>query len=296
MGSVPRGESFGMRTILVLVILAILPMPTADAHADPIVYAHRGGAALAPENTLGAFRQAHELFADRGVWLELDTQLTSDGVPVVIHDDTLDRTTPCEGAVIEHTVTEVTACDASEAFPGWGTIEAVPTLEQVLVEGREGGWRLMVEIKDIPGEANFEPLGMRTAEALVALVAETGFPKENLLVQSFWPPALDHTKRLDPDLRTALLTTSRLVPQPPGVGFYATENAAFSKARGYDVVAPDHTSPDLSAEVVTAIHGLGLDVVVWTPNVVPDIERAISWGLDGIISDHPDRVYAALDG
>lgn len=286
-----------MRTSLGLpiVALAVALMQPAAAGTGPVVYAHRGGAGLAPENTMGAFRHAHTLFGGRGVWLEMDTQLTADGVLVIIHDDTLDRTTDCTGAVIEHTAAEVTACDASGVMPSWPDAEPVPTTEEVFVEGRDAGWRVMIEIKDIPGEANFDPAGTAAAEALVGLVASTGFPRERLLVQSFWPPALDHVKRLDPAIRTALLTTSRLHDAlPPGGGFTALENAAYATVRDYDVTAPDHRSPDLSPETVAAIRALGLEVVVWTVNEPSDITRAIGLGVDGIISDRPDLVYAAL--
>ena len=73
--------------------------PVAAAPPDPVVYAHRGGAGYAPENTLAAFRKTEALFGQRGVWLEMDTQATADNVLVVMHDDTVNRTTNCTGAV-----------------------------------------------------------------------------------------------------------------------------------------------------------------------------------------------------
>jgi glycerophosphoryl diester phosphodiesterase len=97
--------------IVLAAALLVLPTP-AKAAADVVVYAHRGGAGLAPENTLGAFRQTAARFGERGVWLELDTQLTADGELVVMHDDTVDRTTDCSGEVNAFTLAALAPCDA----------------------------------------------------------------------------------------------------------------------------------------------------------------------------------------
>lgn len=265
-----------------------LVVPAAQAAPDdPAVYAHRGGAGIAPENTLGAFRQAHKLFGKQGIWLEMDTQLTSDGVLVVMHDDTLDRTTNCTGAVNAHTAAEVTACDAAKPFPGWSQPEPVPTLEQVLREAKKKRWRLSVEIKNIPGESNFDPGGTVVADALVDLVERVGFLEKRLVVQSFWPASLDRVEARAPGIRTALLTTSSL-------GFLVAENATYSAARGYEISSPDFEAPDMGSESVAVAHGLGRDVVVWTVNEAADVARIAGYGVDGIISDRPDVAYAAL--
>ncbi len=275
------------------VVMLVVPVPV---HADTsvVVYAHRGGAGLAPENTLGAVRQAHTLFGDLGVWLELDTQLTADGHLVVMHDDTVDRTTTCSGAVNALALAALAPCDASEAFPGWPTFEPIPTLREVLVEGRAAGWRLMVEIKDIPGESNFDALGTQVADALVTLVTETGFPAERLIVQSFWPLALDRIERTAPALRTALLTSSTLPGLPQGTGIPGTANMAYGTVLGYEIAAPDHRTIDMHPLVVDIGHALGREIVTWTPNTQGEIDVAIALGVDGIISDRPDVVYASL--
>ena len=277
------------RTLLVgaALVATLVVVPPATAADGPTVYAHRGGAEIAPENTLGAFRQAHKLFGKQGVWLEMDTQLTSDGVLVVLHDDTLDRTTNCTGRVIEKTAAEVTACDATKIFPQWGNPEPVPTLEQVLREAKKKRWRLSVEIKNIPGESNFDPAGMTVADALVDLVDRVGFLEKRLIVQSFFPTSLDRVEQRAPDIRTALLTTSEF-------GFLVTENAAYSAARGYEVSSPNFEAPDMSAESVALAHALGVDVVTWTVDDPADIQRIAAYGVDGIISDRPDLVYATL--
>ena len=278
--------------LAVLVVLA-LPAVAQSKHAaaGPTVYAHRGGAGIAPENTMGAFRQAHQLFGRRGVWLELDTQLTSDGVLVVMHDDTVDRTTDCTGEVIAMTVAAVTACDASESFAGWGRPEPVPTLEQVLREGRRRHWRLSVELKNIPGESNFDPAGTLVADALVDLLGRVRYPADQLVVQSFWPPSLDRVEQRAPHLATALLTTSQLPGAPAGVGFNLTSNALFATARGYEIASPDYESVDMSADTVALAQSLGREVVVWTVDEPADIARIAGLGVDGIITNRPDLAY-----
>jgi glycerophosphoryl diester phosphodiesterase len=278
--------------VLTTVLLLVVPAPVR-ATPDVTVYAHRGGAGLAPENTLGAFRQAVALFGDRGVWLELDTQLTADGHLVVIHDDTVDRTTSCSGEVNAFTLAALAVCDASESFTGWGSFEPIPTLRQVLVEGREAGWRLMVEIKNIPLDEGFDALGTEVADELLALVAETGFPPEDLIVQSFWPLSLDRIERAWPALRTALLTSSSLPALPQGTGIPVSANLAYSTLFGYDIAAPDLRTTDLHPSIVELGHALGREIVTWTPNTRADIDRAVALGVDGIISDRPDLVYAS---
>jgi glycerophosphoryl diester phosphodiesterase len=273
--------------------LLVVPAP-ARATSDVIVYAHRGGAGLAPENTLGAFRQAAERFGDRGVWLELDTQLTADRQLVVMHDDTVDRTTTCSGDVHAFTLAALAPCDASESFPGWPSFESVPSLRDVLVEGRSEGWRLMIEIKNIPLESNFDSLGTQVADALTDLIDESAFPVDDLIVQSFWPLSLDRIERTQPNVRTLLLTSSSLPSLPKGTGIPATGNAAYAALFGYEIAAPDLQTLDLSPAVVDLGHALGRQVITWTPDTPEEIDRAIALGVDGVISDRPDLVYAAL--
>jgi glycerophosphoryl diester phosphodiesterase len=279
--------------IVTMVVLLAVPTP-ARAATEVTVYAHRGGAGLAPENTLGAFRQTAARYGDRGVWLELDTQLTADAHLVVIHDDTVDRTTDCSGDVHAFTLAALAPCDASESFPGWPSFEPVPTLRDVFVEGRSAGWRLMVEIKNIPLEPNFDALGTKVADALLALVRETGFPPEDLVVQSFWPLSLDRIERRAPQLRTALLTSSSLPGLPQGTGIPAGLNMAYSTLAGYEIAAPDLRTLDLHPSIVDAGHLLGRQIVTWTPNAQGEIDRALALGVDGIISDRPDLVFASL--
>jgi glycerophosphoryl diester phosphodiesterase len=264
-----------------------------------MLIAHRGGAGLRPENTMAAFRNAQQLFTDAGVpgWLEMDTQFTSDHVLVIMHDATLDRTTDCTGAVVEHTAAQVTQCDAD---PDPVNVDPVPTLAQVLDEGRANGWRLVVEIKNIPGEPGFDPDCAELADALKAAVDATPFPQANLIVQSFWPLCLDRLERNAPEIATLLLTSSSTFNElsgkdtPVPLGFLLTMNAAFATLRGYEYSAPDQDAPDLIAGVVTAAHLLGRKVIVWTVDDAARMAGLASLGVDGIISDRPDLLISAL--
>ena len=275
---------------------AVPAMTLVTPPAAPVVYAHRGGAGYTPENTLAAFRKTADLYGDRGVWLELDTQRTADGVLVVMHDQTVDRTTNCAGSVSTLTAAQITACDAAANYPGgWPEFVPVPTIEQVLAEGRVSGWRLMIEIKGVPGDTNFEPTGTVLADKLIALVNSTGFPTDRLLVQSFWPASIDRIELKAPEIGTVLLTGASLNAAAPGVGFSAISNTLFCTFRGYEVSSPDFRTTDFSAVSVAVAHVLGRQVVPWTIDDPATITLAASYSVDGIISNRPDVVFATLE-
>lgn len=266
---------------------------------NPIVSAHRGGAAYAPENTLLAMDNAIRLGVDQ---LETDTQLTADGVLVLIHDDTLDRTTDCTGAVNEQSLTDIQACDAAYWFsPGQNTTSpnndlphplrgqgvTIPTAEALFAQLAAMGPNapeLSIEIKDIPGEANFDPAGMEVANVLVPLIQQYGL-QDITIVQSFWPLAIDAVKLLDPGIRTQLLTTSE-------IAILAIDGLAYATLRGHDILAPNHDAPDLTAEYVQAAHGAGKLVIPWTVDQQADMQSITDLGVDGLITNFPACLLA----
>lgn len=268
--------------------------PPPAGFAGPIVSAHRGGAAYAPENTMRAFENAVRLGVDQ---LEADTQLTADGVLVLIHDDTLDRTTDCSGTVISKAFAEIADCDAAFWFsPGQATTfpsasaphplrgagVRVPAAEELFAYLRELGAQapeLSIEIKDIPGESNFDPAGTTIAGVLVPLIQQYGLQSKTI-VQSFWPAALDEVKRLDPSLRTQFLTTS-------STGQTAYQNLTYATARGHEVVAPNFDAPDFDAGFVANAQAAGKAVMPWTADRKGDLEKVAALGVDGIISNFP---------
>lgn len=274
---------------------AALPLAEAPAPAGrPLVSAHRGGAAYAPENTLAAFRNAVRLGVDQ---VETDAQLTADGVLVLIHDDTLDRTTDCSGTVISKTFAQIAACDAAFWFsPGQPTTApnadaphplrgrgiVVPAAAELFAYLRGLGAaapELSIEIKDIPGESNFDAAGRTVAAALVPLLQRHGL-QSTTIVQSFWPPALEEVRRLDPSIRTQLLTTS-------ATGQTAYEGLAYVTARGHDVVAPNFDAPDFDATFVWVAQAAGKAVIPWTVDRRGDLEAVAAMRVDGIISNFP---------
>ncbi|MGH8505420.1 MAG: glycerophosphodiester phosphodiesterase, partial [Stenotrophobium sp.] len=266
----------------------------AATQQGAIVSAHRGGAAYAPENTLPAFRNAVRLGVDQ---LEMDTQLTVDNQLVIIHDDTVDRTTNCSGAVNSKTLAQVEACDAAYWFtPGQGVTVPemnlphplrgagvqVPTLKLLL------DWyvtlpcdrpQLSIEIKNIPGETNFDPVGDKTAKVLLPLLARYGLQKE-IVIQSFWPLTLVQVKLLAPKLRTQFLTTS-------GNGETAAVNLADVIATGQDISAPNFDAPDFLAPLVQAAHLAGKQVLPYTPDTYADQQKVLGLGVDGLITNFP---------
>jgi glycerophosphoryl diester phosphodiesterase len=263
-------------------------LQTQCVTTGPIVVAHAGGSGHAPANTLGAYRRAHTSYP--GVWMEFDAQYAADGELMAVHDDTLDRTTDWTGHVADRTSDELRECNAAAEWPDWG-FEPVPRVRDILTEGRDTGWRVICEIKNIPGQRSFDPSGARYAESLVSLLAETEFPLDRIVMICFWAPTLDAVKDRQDGVALGFLS----VPDLPGdMGLNAAQNLALCRERGYHVAAPRHSTPDLSAELVEGAHADGIQVHVWTTNEPQDIERAVGLGLDGITSDYPDRVFAAL--
>ena len=279
-------------TAVALAVGALSAPPARAALPAPVVYAHRGGAGYAPENTLGALRKTDTLFGDRGVWMELDTQATQDNVLVVMHDDTVDRTTNCTGAVNSLTYAQLEPCNAAVNDPGWPDFEPVPALEQVMIEARDKGWRLAIEIKDIPGESNFDPTGNKVATLLIALVRNTGFPLNDLIVQSFWPLTLNSMKRLNRNVQTLLLTSSTLPSAPQGIGIPATLNVVYTKLNSFTIASPDYKTKDFSKLTVTLAHLLGRKLVAWTVDDAATMNTLRSWAADGVITNRPDIAYA----
>jgi glycerophosphoryl diester phosphodiesterase len=254
----------------------------------PIVVAHAGGSGHAPANTFGAYRRAHSTYPD--VWMEFDAQFSADGELMSIHADTLNRTTNATGPVCNHTAEELQEVDASKGFDEWG-FEPVPRVRDLLAEGRAAGWRLICEVKNIPGQPRFNPDGEEYAETLCGVIEDTDFPLDHLVVICFWPATLDAIKRQNDRIALGYLSVPEL---PNGRGLSARQNADVCRENGYHVSAPRHTSPDLSSEHVEKCHADGIQVHVWTTNKPSEIEQAVSHGLDGITSDYPDRVFKAL--
>jgi glycerophosphoryl diester phosphodiesterase len=220
------------------------------------ILGHRGASAAAPENTLRAFALAAEVGADG---IELDVQLSADDVPVIMHDDTVDRTTNGSGRVAALTYAQITALDA-------GAGERVPRLEEALTLARG---RLFVDIEiKAPG---IEP-------AVADLVARLDMA-EQVAISSFAPASLAGMRAVAPHLPRWLLS--------------ATWSEAVLRTAldlGAAGVAPRFTSIDAALVETARAHGLA--VVAWTVNAEADMRRLLALGIDGLITDEPARAVA----
>jgi glycerophosphoryl diester phosphodiesterase len=223
--------------------------------------------------------------------MEFDAQFSADDELMAIHDETLDRTTHGSGFVSDHTADQLQEVDASKGFADWG-FEPVARVRDILEAGRDAGWRLICEVKNIPGQRRFDQTGESYGEALCEIISSTDFPLDRLVVICFWAPTLDAIKKRNDRIALGYLTSHVL---PGGMtGLSATENANICRDKGYHVSAPNHAAPDLTAEHVAACRADGVQVHVWTTNEPADIEAAVAKDLDGITSDYPERVLAAL--
>lgn len=251
---------------------------------DRLVFAHRGGAGLAPENTLAAFERGAASGADG---FECDVHLSRDGVPVVIHDRTLDRTTDATGQVGTRTADELARVDAGFHFaadgrhPFRGQDVGVPRLETVL--RRFPDLRVIIEMKQ-PDPA--------LARAVIGVVRATdAVPR--VCVGSFHRQGLEVVRREAPEIATsasereARWTLYRSWCRWPGTS--RRPYCAFQvpeRAGRLHVVTPSF---------LQQAHGDGARVDVWVVDKPSDIVRLFEWGVDGVISDRPDVAVHTRD-
>ncbi len=256
------------------------PSKTSPGPGKVKVIAHRGASGYAPENTLAAF----SLAARMGVAaIELDVHLSADGEPVVIHDSRVERTTDGRGAVRNMTLAELKELDAGSWFSrsghgiSWSSYagERIPTLQQAIDVAAEAGIGLYVEIKDPElYPEDFE-------DRIVSLVRRNNFESRVVLL-SFSGTSIQKAKRLDALIRAALL-----------VGRPGKSLAAAVDAVGADDLALRHTL--LTLDIVREARSAGKGLTVWTADDDDAIRRALDLGVDGIITNYPDRVTRVLE-
>jgi glycerophosphoryl diester phosphodiesterase len=238
----------------------------------PLVIAHRGASAFAPENTLAAFRRAAELGADA---IELDAKLTRDGTVVCHHDRTLERTTNGSGRVRDHTWDEIRRLDAGTHFSDRFAGEPIPSLEDVL---RECGRSLLVNVE----LTNYGSPTDTLPSSVVSLVARLG-AESRVLISSFNTIALRACARLSPRLPLALLLRKDQGP---------LRRVLFPLLAPHEAL---HLGDNLAgrAEVQRAL-GRALRVHVWTVNTPERIRELVRSGVHGVITDAPDLARRAL--
>lgn len=259
--------------------------------------AHRGGAALWPENSLRAFRGALALDADL---LEFDVHLAADGVPVVIHDANLDRTTEGTGAVGERTAAELARLRL-RGPDGAVTEERLPTLDAVLALVGPSRAGLLVEVKGpVPGvnvfyerdggEVRIEPgpdyPGL-VDTTVAALRAARLLGRANLM--GFSPDVPRRARELAPEMATTFLVAA---PHVALVQAQPADAIAWARRVGATDAGLQHVLVD--ARVMAAARRDGVRVGVWTVNEEPEMRRLIALGVDVLTSDCPDVALRAL--
>lgn len=216
------------------------------------VIGHRGAPSIAPENTISSFLKAIEAGADL---VELDVQVTLDGIPIALHDEDLVRV-----AGININARKSRFNDLREISVGG---EKIPSLEEVLrlVTDKVG---ILIEIK-VPGDEN----------VVIDTVKMVGV-EEKIAIISFYEEALANVKRRSPNVPCGIIYT-----QPPGKILKA-------KMAGFEMVVPRY--PLATKKAVDLAHRMGIKVVVWTVNDEKLVAEMASRGVDGITTDYPSMV------
>jgi glycerophosphoryl diester phosphodiesterase len=257
-------------------------LPTSQR---PLVYAHRGGAALRPENTIVAFDHGMSCGADG---LEFDVHLSRDGVVVVHHDETLERTTGRPGRLAELSAVELARLDAGHAFqvdgdagfPYRGRGIGIPTLRDVLA--RYPAARLIIELK-----ANDPDLARRTIDEIRAAGAVG-----RAAVGSFYWRVLRAARAYEPRLATgASKEETRWALYRSWIG-WPLGQAAYNE---FQVPEQMGLNTIVTPRFISHAHRAGLPVKIWTVNAEGDMRRLLGWGADALISDRPDLAVRVRD-
>ncbi|OZI35862.1 glycerophosphodiester phosphodiesterase [Bordetella genomosp. 1] len=248
------------------------PRPSLPAWPYSPYIAHRGGGRLAPENTLAAMRVGA---AQGFTMFEFDVKLSADNVAIVMHDDTVDRTSDGHGPAAAQTYTQLSLLDAgswhSPAYAG----EPIPSFAAVARYTRANGIACNVEIKPCPGRE-----------------VETGAIVARLCSQ-YWAGA-DVPPLLSSFAEASLAIAQRVAPKLPRALLVETVPADWeARLNQYDCVALNINHKDATPELIDAVHAAGYRIAAWTVN---DPERArllLDWGIDGIFTDVLDQIRPA---
>jgi glycerophosphoryl diester phosphodiesterase len=241
-------------------------MNLIDEIEKPVIFGHRGASKFAPENTMAAFDLA---FSDGVPAIELDTMLSQDGIPVVIHDHTLERTTNGVGRVDQLPAAELTQLDAGSSFSSQFKGEPIPLLKDVFARYK-GKMLINVELKNMHAPLDRLPF-------VVAQLVKELDNLDSLIFSSFLPLTLLRLKKVLPQAKTALLVGTPLYDR------------MLSK-RFFSFLSPDYIHPSrdyITPRYLAREHRYGRQVNVWTVNDLAQAEQFISWGIDGMITDDP---------
>jgi len=243
---------------------------------QPMVIAHRGFSGQYPENTLSAFQAAIDIGVDA---IELDVTLSSDRHLVVIHDDTLDRTTDGTGKVKHRSLAELKKLDAGSWFDPRFNYEKIPTLEEVL---DLAGDRIKINIEIKP--EIYEPdHPSDSAETQVMSLVQSKNLIESVLISSFQPEILRRLGYLEHHLKIALLLES-FIDNEKDLSFFKSLNS----------VSLNPNFEKLSSDNIDSIHRNNFKVIPYTVNEESQMRRMLEWGVDGMFTNHPDRLQKII--
>jgi glycerophosphoryl diester phosphodiesterase len=233
---------------------------------QPILFAHRGASAHAPENTLAAFELALAQGTDG---IELDAKLSSDGYVVVIHDPTVDRTTGARGRVKDMSLADLRSLDAGSFFSGNFNTEKIPTLEEVF---EALGKKLFINVE----LTNYNTPRDHLVESVCILIKKFNLQKQ-VMFSSFYAFNLSKARSYLPEVPCGLLAF------PGWLGAWAR---SFGYAFGaYAALHPN--VKDVTPQQIQRVHRLKGRVHVWTVNTEEEMLRLFGWGVDAIFTDDP---------
>tara|TARA_R110001583_G_scaffold21088_4_gene80270 strand:+ start:2465 stop:3178 length:714 start_codon:yes stop_codon:yes gene_type:complete len=232
-----------------------------------MIAGHRGALALAPENTLSGIQKAIESNAK---WIEIDTQLSADGVPVIFHDESVQRTTNGKGNVSDLTIHELGKLDAGSWFSEEFSGEKIPTLEEVLIFCLDNDININLELKiHHPYQA------VSLVEKVSEVITSVNFPIQKLILSSFSLLAMQHCFHLIPTIRRGFITEQNPLPLIEDL----TSINLYSIHIEYKI---------LTQSLAQTLIKSGYQLIIWTLNDPLQAKKFKDWGVELIISDRPD--------
>lgn len=239
----------------------------------PPVIGHRGAAAYAPENTLESIRTAAEMGVQ---WVEFDVKLTKDSVPILFHDETLDRTTNGSGLVAERTLDEIRDLEAGSWFSdGFAGIK-IPTLEEAIDVLMQHNLGMNLELKPCPGREK------ETAEATLDLLSKVWDEHDKILISSFQYVSLETAMDMAPDWARGLLLETEWPDNWKELADYL------------DATTININGNTATRDMVEEIIDLEKPILAYTINDPLRARLLRSWGVDAVFTDDPDAIKSNL--
>jgi glycerophosphoryl diester phosphodiesterase len=274
------------RRALIIILFGVLQFSINEVMAqqinnrNPIVVAHRGASGYAPENTMAAIKKAITMGVDM---IEIDVQLSKDNEVVLMHDLTVDRTTNGKGKVRDLYLEEIKKLDAGKWFSSEFSGEKVPTLEEV-IQAINGQCKLLIEVKRVKSKK------LEIENKIVQLINK--YNAYNwCIVQSFETQVIKNIQALDKSIECHKLVTMNISVLPLHIDSRIKTGTIY-KYKTVQSINPYFKM--LNKRKVNKIHSRGQKIITWTVNEPEDMKRMIEMGVDGIITNYPDRLIQLL--